>query len=184
MTPDEWDYRHVRWVKASNQLAPKEDPWLVVAIQDLAWVERNLITQESEVSRALRAGESMKGLQPNTIFSEYQAHSKLWIMGLYEACRVMINDRNIPEAPSLKPLFEKLEAIRIPFAKHEPRKTRGEIYFPTPCTPLFGYELGWMVKDYKHKLVPSDAPKGAHVNFYASRRQLADEFLHSVDGEW
>jgi len=184
MTADAWDRRYKRWVAASHVLAPSEDPWVVIAVQDLAITERYLLSIEEQVSADLRQGMMLREGQPNIRFSECQAHSKLWIMGLYEICRLLINDRKIGKSDCLRSVFDQLEAIRMPLAKHAPRKTTKEVHYPTPCVPLFGHELGWMVKDYKYKDMPSDVPEGTYAGRYISRRQISDLFLHSVDGEW
>ncbi|GCE83924.1 hypothetical protein [Komagataeibacter diospyri] len=180
MIHEEWEHRHKRWIQASRHLASEEDPWISSAILDLSWAEHIILALENEVTRTLRRPQDTASLNNTPTFSEYRAHSKLWIMGLYEVCRVLLKDLKMPVATPLEPLFEKLYAIRIPFAKHEVRG-RTETYFPEPCMPLFGYELGWMVKDYKHKRVPQGSSSGTYVNFYVGRRALADEFLHSIE---
>lgn len=196
MIPNDWEDRHVLWVQASDLLACEEDPWIPSAILDLSWAERSILVIEKEVAEVLRpfqkkppierTSQAMDGLEKSSAFYECRALSKLWIMGLYEVCRVMIRDVELPAAKPLELLFDELDAVRMPFAKHEVRKIplgkheggkRVLPHFPDLCIPLWGCELGWMVKDYKHDCVSPDAPAGTYANFYVSRRGFADEFL-------
>lgn len=182
MIPNEWEARHKLWEQASILLASEEDPWITSAILDLSWAERSILMIEKEVAEALgpfqvkapveRSSQVREHLDKAPIFCECRAHSKLWIMGLYEVCRLIRKKRD-----PLKPLFDELEAARMPFAKHEVRK-KEEKYFPELCFPLWGNELGWMVKDYKHQNIPKgEAFARTHANFYVSRRNFADRFL-------
>lgn len=186
MIPNDWEDRHALWVQVSDLLACEEDPSIRSAILDLSWSERSILVIEKEVAEVLRpfqkkppierTSQVMDDLEKSSAFYECRALSKLWIMGLYEVCRVMLNERKLPDAAPLKPLLDELRAVRVPFAKHEV-KGKKERYFPEPCTPLWGCELGWMVKDYKHDCVSPDPPAGTYANFYVSRRDFADEFL-------
>lgn len=183
MVTDEWKHRHKLWEQASDLLACEEDPWIASAILDLSWAERSILVIEKEVAEVLspfqkkppieRTSQAMGDLEKSPAFCECRALSKLWIMALYEVCRVMIKDVKLPAAKPLEILFDELDAVRVPFAKHVVRR-RDEQYFPEPCFPLFGNELGWMVKDYRHKAI---TPAGNHVNFYVSRRCFSNDFL-------
>ncbi|MGO2958377.1 MAG: hypothetical protein ACTIDN_04990 [Acetobacter sp.] len=196
MIPNEWDNRHKLWERASVFLASDKDPWISSAILDLSWAERSIIAVEKDVATILRpfqkkppierSPQAVSDLEKMPAFSECRAHSKLWIMGLYEVCRVIIQDVKLPAAEPLKPLFDELAAVRVPFAKHEVRKIpvgkhedgkRVLPHFPDLCIPLWGYELGWMVKDYKYDGISPDAPAGTFANFYVSRLNFADKFL-------
>lgn len=191
MIPNDWQDRHALWLQASDLLACEEDPSIRSAILDLSWAERSILAIERDVAEDLRpfqmkgpverSSQAREHLEKTPTFCECRAHSKLWIMGLYEVCRV-IRKKQEP----LKPLFDELEAVRIPFAKHEVRKIplgkheggkRVLPHFPDLCIPLWGYELGWMVKDYKYDGISPDAQAGTFANFYASRRSFADRFL-------
>lgn len=196
MIPNDWDGRHALWRKASELLVSEEDPWIPSAILDLSWAERSILVIEKEVAEVLRpfqkkppierTPQAMGDLEQSPAFYECRALSKLWIMALYEVCRVMIEDVKLPAADPLKPLFDELAAVRMPFAKHEVRKIplgkheggkRVLPHFPDLCIPLWGCELGWMVKDYKYDGISPDAPAGTFANFYVSRRSFADRFL-------
>jgi hypothetical protein len=189
MIPNDWQDRHALWVRVSDLLACEEDPSIRSAILDLSWAERSILAIERDVAEVLRpfqkkppierSFQAMNDLEKMPAFSECRALSKLWIMGLYEVCRVMLNDVKLPAATPLEPLFDELKAVRMPFAKHEVRGKK-ERYFPEPCAPLWGCELGWMVKDYKRDCVSPDAQAGTYTNSYASRRSLADIFLRSL----
>ncbi|ASC05194.1 hypothetical protein [Acetobacter pasteurianus] len=189
MIPNEWEARHKLWEQASVLLASEEDPWISSAILDLSWAERSILAIEKDVAEVLRpfqkkapierSSQAREHLEKMPEFCECRAHSKLWIMGLYEVCRVMLNERKLSAADPLKSLFEELKAVRMPFAKHEVRGKK-ERYFPEPCTPLWGYELGWMVKDYKHNLIPPDAPAGLSAHSYMSRRYFSDKFFQCL----
>ncbi len=186
MIPNDWQGRHALWLQASDLLACEEDPSIRSAILDLSWAERSILAIERDVAEVLspfqkkppieRTPQAREHLEKTPTFCECRAHSKLWIMGLYEVCRVMLNERNISAAAPLASLFEALKAIRMPFAKHEVRGKK-ERYFPEPSAPLWGYELGWMVKDYKYDGISPDAQAGTFANFYVSRRSFADRFL-------
>lgn len=196
MIPNDWDGRHALWRKASGLLVSEEDPWIPSAILDLSWAERSFLVIEKEVAEVLRpfqkkppierTSQAMDDLEKSPAFCECRAMSKLWIMALYEVCRVMIRDAKLPAAKPLEILFDELDAVRMPFAKHEVRKIplgkheggkRVLPHFPDLCIPLWGYELGWMVKDYKYDGISPDAPAGTFANFYVSRRSFADRFL-------
>lgn len=196
MIPNDWDGRHALWRKASGLLVSEEDPWIPSAILDLSWAERSILVIEKEVAEVLRpfqkkppierTSQAMGDLEKSPAFCECRALSKLWIMALYEVCRVMIRDVKLPAAKPLEILFDELDAVRMPFAKHEVRKIplgkheggkRVLPHFPDLCIPLWGYELGWMVKDYKYDGISPDAPAGTFANFYVSRRSFADRFL-------
>ncbi|MFT9459477.1 MAG: hypothetical protein ABF611_07985 [Acetobacter orientalis] len=199
MIPNDWEDRHALWVQASDLLACEEDPWIPSAILDLSWAERSILVIEKEVAEVLRpfqkkppierTSQAMGDLEKSSAFSECRALSKLWIMGLYEVCRVMLKDVKLRAADPLKSLFDELAAVRMPFAKHEVRKIlkckhedgkRALPHFPEPCIPLWGYELGWMVKDYNYDDISPDAPAGTYANFYVSRRCFSNKFLHSL----
>jgi hypothetical protein len=192
MIPNDWQDRHALWVQASDLLACEEDPSIRSAILDLSWAERSILAIERDVAEVLRPfqkksliermPQARDDLEKKPAFIECRALSKLWIMGLYEVCRVMLNDIELPAAAPLKSLFDELEAVRMPFAKHQVRKiSKGKHedgkrvlpHSPCPCIPLWGYELGWMVKDYNYDGVSPDA----YANFYASRRVFADKLL-------
>lgn len=196
MIPNDWQDRHALWVRVSDLLACEEDPSIRSAILDLSWAERSILTIERDVAEVLRpfqlkppierTPQARDDLEKTPAFRECRALSKLWIMGLYEVCRVMLNDVKLPAATPLEPLFDELDAVRMPFAKHEVRKIpqgkhedgkRVLPHFPDLCIPLWEYELGWMVKDYKHNTISPEAQAGTYAHFYASRRNFADKFL-------
>ena len=186
MIPNDWQDRHKLWEQVSVLLSSEEDPWISSAILDLSWAERSILAIEKDVAEVLRpfqkkapierSSQAMCVLEKSPSFYECRALSKLWIMALYEVCRVMINDVKLPAAKPLELLFDELDAVRMPFAKHVVRR-RDEQYFPEPCFPLLGNELGWMVKDYKYDGISPDAQAGTFANFYVSRRSFADRFL-------
>ena len=73
------------------------------------------------------------------------AHSILWVFGLYEIVRVVM-DTNPSKFEALEELFQKLEILRMPLAKHEVKRTpkyRNTPHYPTGFC-FAEVSLGWM----------------------------------------
>jgi hypothetical protein len=91
----------------------------------------------------------------------------LWVFGLYEVLRI-VREAGAPQFAPLTPLFEKLEALRMPLAKHEAKKLKGSApsHYPTSCWDIENGHVGWSVYD----------PRLGAMRILA-RTPLANEFL-------
>jgi hypothetical protein len=74
---------------------------------------------------------------------ECAAHSILWVFGLYEIVRI-VKEANAFKFEGLKELFQKLEILRMPLAKHEVKSTRKYRSAPHYPTGLWFAESGWV----------------------------------------
>ena len=96
------------------------------------------------------------------------AHSALWVLGLYEAVRI-VKESESPKFEGLKPLFSKLEIVRMPLAKNEAKRVKGTqatSHYPTGTWSPETGKVGWIVGD----------PRSGE-SCVLSRTDLANEFL-------
>lgn len=143
-----------------------ERPTVVSSVQNLGYAERILLELETKIAQ-LAQDQSMKN-RCDRLLMECSAHSELWILGLYEVLRT-IRETDIPRFGPLQPLFQKLEWLRMPIAKHELKKVKGKdtsVYYPTHFwNPETGHS-GWSTFD-----------PNTGKSLLLFRTPLADEFL-------
>lgn len=101
------------------------------------------------------------------LLSECSAHSVLWVFGLYEVLRTIRASR-APQFSPLLSVFQKLEALRMPLAKHEAKSHHGAApsHYPTSCWDVDSGQVGWSFYD----------PRLGDMRTL-TRTSLADEFL-------
>ena len=162
------DYRRRKrlWINASLWLASNERPTVGSSIQNLRYAERILLELEAEIAN-LASDQSMRRRRDWRLM-ECSAHSELWILGLYEVLRTL-KETGTPRFDPLRHLFHKLELLRIPIAKHEVKRVKGQgtvIHYPTHFwNPETGHS-GWNVVD-----------RATGDSLLLFRTPLADEFL-------
>jgi hypothetical protein len=137
--------------------------WL---LNTLGYAERMLLEMEARL--AATAGISALKKERDRVLMECSAHSVLWVFGLYEVLRT-VKEAGAPQFAVLAPLFRKLEVLRMPLAKHEAKKVRGQptpSHYPTGCQDIETGQVGWIIRD-------------PHIgeSMVLSRTSLADEFL-------
>jgi hypothetical protein len=167
------------WINASLWLASNERPTVASSIQNLGYAERILLELEAEIAN-LASDHSMKRRR-DCALSECSAHSELWILGLYEVLRTL-KQTETPRFEPLRPLFHKLELLRMPIAKHEVADARREgkrvkgqgavVHYPTHFWNTETGHSGWNVFD-----------QNTGGSLFLFRTPLADEFLAAAAKE-
>lgn len=164
--PSDYRRRKHLWINASLWLFSNERPTVASSIQHLGYAERILLELEAEIAR-LASDQLMKNRR-DRLLMECSAHSELWIFGLYEVLRT-IKETGTPRFDPLRPLFQKLEWLRMPIAKHELKRVKGKdtvVHYPTHFWNLETGHSGWTVFD------PNTGKSSLLF-----RTPLADEFL-------
>jgi hypothetical protein len=161
--PADFNGRKRLWIYSSLWLNPDMCPYASLSLQTLGYAERLLLDMEMELVR-LANDHSLKK-ERDLLLSECSAHSVLWIFGLYEVLRT-VREARAPQFSQLAALFQKLETLRMPLAKHEVKKHRGLVHYPTSCWDVEKGYVGWSVHD------PQLGTTQAMF-----RTPLADEFL-------
>lgn len=167
--PADFEARFPLWIQASRKLAFKDDPWLIVDLQQLGMTERLLLVFEEE---ALKLEQRNPGAGDNSLAVTITlAHSRLWLLGFYEVLRTYRQrvGKEAAEFCAISAVFHHLELVRMPLAKHEP-KGKSDVFYPLPLIrPDKGW-VGWQVFDPK---------TGKRLTVI--RRELADEFLTAME---
>lgn len=164
-TPEDYEHRLPLWIKCSERLVNNDDPYIPLSVENLGRAEKMLLNMEAKLTT-----ESQKPVR-DTLLMECSAHSIMWIFGLYEVLR-KIRDIKTSQFDSLEELFQKLEVIRMPLAKHEVKtwpKYRKKLYYPTSVWSAEDGRVGWHVFDPVSR---------ASETFL--RTDLADEFLSLI----
>ena len=164
--PSEYRNRKRLWINSSLWLGVNEVFYAALSIQNLGYAERMLLEMETRL-RVL-ASDHAGRKERDRILMECSAHSGLWVFGLYEVLRVL-KESGTPKFASLKDLFQKLEALRMPLAKHEVKRVKGSAqssHYPTGAWDPETGRVGWNFHD-------------PHSNSFRilTRTNLADEFL-------
>jgi hypothetical protein len=122
---------------------------------------------DMEAKLAVLAKDSHAKKERDLVLSECSAHSVLWVFGLYEVLRT-IREAETPQIAPLTPLFQKLEALRMPLAKHEAKNFKGSApsHYQTSCWDIENGHVGWSVYD----------PRLGETQILC-RTPLANEFL-------
>jgi hypothetical protein len=158
--PIDYQKRKRLWINASLWLASNERPTIASSIQNLGYAERILLGLEAEIAN-LASDQSIKRRRDRGLM-ECSAHSELWILGLYEVLRTL-KETETPRFDPLRPLFHKLELLRMPIAKHEAKRVKGQgtvVHYPTHFWNSETGHSGWNVFD----------PATGAACFYSARR--------------
>lgn len=161
--PTAFKLRKRLWIYSSLWLNAPQCPYASLSLQTLGYAERMLLDMEAELARLAKDHLSKK--KRDLLLSECSAHSVLWIFGLYEVLRT-IREARAPRFSQLEALFKKLETLRMPLAKHQVKKQRGLVHYPTSCWDVETGNVGWSVHDPE-----------LGTNQALFRTPLADEFL-------
>ena len=160
--PAEFENRWPVWIECAKRLLCDGDPYIPQSIENLGIAERMLLQMETDLK-----SESRKQVR-DALLSECSAHSILWVFGLYEVLR-KVREMKIAQHGQLERLFQKLEVIRMPLAKHEVKSApqyRKKLYYPTSVWSLENGWVGW------HVFNPV-----SETNEVFYRTELANEFL-------
>jgi hypothetical protein len=165
IVPSEYPKRKRLWINSSLWLNHIECPYASLSVQTLGYAERLLLDMEARL--AVMVGDGSPKPDRDCLLSECSAHSVLWVFGLYEVLRT-VREAEVPQFTCLAPLFRKLEILRMPLAKHEAKKLKGQspAHYPTGCWDVETGQVGWDVYD-----------PDAGTNRVLSRTPLANEFL-------
>lgn len=154
------------WVYSSQWLNHGDCPYASLSVQTLGYAERLLLDMEARLVELARDNKAKK--ERDLLLSECSAHSVLWVFGLYEIVRT-VREAGAPQFDPLQPLFQKLEVLRMPLAKHEAKSVKGvpsPSHYPTGCWDVETGQVGWHVFN----------PRTGAMEILA-RTPLANEFL-------
>lgn len=163
--PVDFKHRKRLWIYSSLWLNSAESPFASMSIQTLGYAERMLLDMETRLSVLAKSPDAKR--ERDLLLSECSAHSVLWIFGLYEVLRTL-REAKAPRFEQLADVFQKLETLRMPLAKHEAKKFKGAspIHYPTGCWDVEKRHVGWDIFD----------PRSG-TNHVICRTPLANEFL-------
>lgn len=163
--PADFDQRRRLWIYASLWLNSTECPYASLSVQTLGYAERLILNMERRLAALVKDHAGKKAR--DWLLSECSAHSVLWVFGLYEILRTVRASR-APEFSRLLPVFQKLEALRMPLAKHEAKSHHGAApsHYPTSCWDVDSGQVGWSFYDPRLGTMRT-----------LTRTSLSDEFL-------
>jgi hypothetical protein len=161
-----------RWVEVSKAWFIDADPYIGLNIQQLGNVELVILDLEQQSPSPIFG-------EPESIAEAFHrtkitAISNLWVLGLYEVMRLM-SKRNPSPSIQFQALFEDVTILRIPLAKHEPRRPadkakrealKDKLHYPGPLGREGTFDSAWF---------PYDPSKEQHV--VLSRSELSRRFL-------
>lgn len=156
------------WIYSSLWLNHADCPFAGLSVQTLGYAERILLDMEAELANLAEDASAKR--RRDLLLSECSAHSVLWVFGLYEVLRT-VREAKAPQFSALAALFERLEALRMPLAKHEAKKINGTApsHYPTTVwVPEHGY-VGWHFYN----------PRSGAMDIMC-RTPLANEFLATM----
>ncbi|WP_024342597.1 hypothetical protein [Bradyrhizobium japonicum] len=156
------------WVYSSLWLNHVDCPYASLSVQTLGYAERLLLEMEAKLAALALDGKVKK--ERDLLLSECSAHSVLWVFGLYEILRTL-RESGASQFAGLQQLFQKLEILRMPLAKHEAKSVKGvpspsPSHYPTGCWDVETGQVGWQVFN----------PRLGTMEIL-SRTPLANEFL-------
>lgn len=144
--PIDFEHRRRLWIYASLWLNDAATPYAGLSLQPLGYAERLILDMESKL--AVLAKDPACKKARDLLLSECSAHSVLWVFGLYEVLRTIRASR-ASKFTSLTSVFQKLEALRMPLAKHEAKSHHGAapVHYPTSCWDVDSGQVGWSFYD-------------------------------------
>jgi len=166
--PPEFRPRAEAWIAASHNLMSASDSLISLAIENLMFAERPILQMEQELAQGAR-GEPHD--REPLLLTECSTLSILWVFGLYEITRIL-SHRKHSLWSGLAGIHKKLEVLRMPLAKHEVRRQRGLVHYPTSLWAPETGRVGWLVYN------PDVAASESYF-----RTELADEFLTAAAGK-
>jgi hypothetical protein len=143
--PSDYASRKELWIRSGLWLSCNEGLSVTLSVGDLNYAERLLLEWEKRI--AAIANDRAYRTELDSLLTECAAHSILWVFGLYEIVRV-VKDTNPAKFDVLKELFEKLEILRMPLAKHEVKRTpkyRNIPHYPSGFWLPKSGSVGWFV---------------------------------------
>lgn len=153
-----------RWIQMSHKVVSFNiNQYAVYIFQQLAWIDVDLIANESEVINAFlnNTGE-MFSEQKAIQFQKHLTLSYLWVLGAYELIRIMKNKR---KDGAVKKLYRDFRRLRIPLAKLEPAKGHENEDNPIATPIIQGTHISWVLNN--NKTIP--------------RIELSDKFLNYME---
>jgi hypothetical protein len=164
--PSDYENRKQLWIRSGLWLSFNEGPFVTLGVESLGYAERQLLEWERCI--AAIANDRAYRTELESLIIECAAHSILWVFGLYEIVRV-VRDTNPSKFEALKELFQKLEILRMPLAKHEVKRTPkygNTPHYPTGFWFAESGSVGWRVfNPYAEAIQPF------------TRADVANEFL-------
>jgi len=164
--PDDFRDRAKRWRASAASFVSETLSFVPTSIENLMFAERPILLMENALAHR-DDGKARPAPDPFLIM-QCSALSALWLLGLYEAIRVL-KETDAPTFSALRNLFIKLEIVRMPLAKHEVKSARNYrkvLHFPTGAWDQATGCVGWSVFN------PNTDQTEIH-----SRTDLANEFL-------
>jgi hypothetical protein len=164
--PGDYASRKELWIRSGLWLSFNEGPFVTLSVQSLGDAEHLLLEMEKRIADIADDQSHLPELE--SLIMECAAHSTLWVFGLYEIVRI-VRDTNVAKFEMLKELFQKLEILRMPLAKHEVKRTtkyRNTPHYPTGFWLAESGWVGWNVFD----------PHAGGVQQF-TRTGIANEFL-------
>ncbi len=165
-----WPNRMALWVEVGSRLAISQDPFIEIELQSLGSSERLLLQMERDASNTCANINTYDELDK---LSDLVAISRLWIFGLYETIRTFRQKvgNNSDQFKSLQNVFQRIERIRMPLAKHALKGDRRMYYPQASFVPSFGM-VGWQIIDDRDGTIET-----------IWRTPTATEFLEAVLGK-
>ncbi|MFA5040432.1 MAG: hypothetical protein WC464_02205 [Bdellovibrionales bacterium] len=108
--------KHKQWIATSMKIASKiPDSLAMCKVQFIGDIDMLLRCMEEEELLVLskKEKEPIFGLNIQTSFSE------MWVCGVYEICRALIQRKTAPDTEEFRKLFHILEGIRVTLDKFE-----------------------------------------------------------------
>ena len=156
-----------QWVDCGRVWAGNERPFLLLDIQMLGHAEAPLLGFEGVLAEMLCDEAEIENT--SIFMTQCFALSTYWMFGLYEVIRKLKISRSVEDFYPLSYLFEDIEIIRMPLAKHEVKgapRYRNKFHYPTPIRETGTGRVGWSVFDPR-----------AEAMVTVFRPDLADRFL-------
>ncbi|PIR39798.1 MAG: hypothetical protein COV35_00670 [Alphaproteobacteria bacterium CG11_big_fil_rev_8_21_14_0_20_39_49] len=199
--------RHKDWVDISSIFDVEENYLLTLDIQMLGKSDLLLLDMDYQALQNHLKLKNATILQQRThIFQnlffdeQHMAFSKYWIFGLYEALRTFkqtlirqAKDNKMHNAQNkgfpkgkfecLNDLFDQIEVLRMPLAKHEPAKSGEYHKVKSISSDIHLKDYGQMVSHKQTREIGWQIFNTKQDSFNVlTRRQIADRFLEIAKG--
>jgi hypothetical protein len=159
-----------QWVDCGAFWAGNEQPFLLLDIQMLGHGESPLLGFEGVLAELLK--DENQSENTSIFMTQCMALSIYWMFGLYEVLRKLKNLHSAEHFSPITSLFDDVEIVKMPLAKHEVKSSpgcRNQFHYPTPIRETGTGRVGWSVFDPRTK---------AMTTVY--RPDFAERFLSSV----